>query len=344
MLDEALGELVCPTCRTVLEQRSNTLCCRACGRRFPVVAGIPDLRVTGDRYLSLEADRAKAEGLAGVRGGFADVVAAYWEQTPEVPPELARRYAARMVDGARRAAVHLDHLGEMTGRLLDVGCGTGGLVAAAAARGVRPVGVDIALRWLVVAQRGLREAGVDAALVAADGALLPFPRVSFDVVTCVETLEHAHDQRGLLHGCLGVAGPEGRVYMVTANRFSLLPDPTVRLWGLGFLPRRAAVSYVRRRRRTRYHHMRPLSVIELRSFLGPHPSASIGPARIPPPPPGASRARQALQTPYEWLTRQRRCSRLLTAVGPYLQVVQEPHVRRADVNNPDARRGTGVRS
>jgi SAM-dependent methyltransferase len=311
--------LICPSCRTDLARNVDGFRCAACGREYPIVAGIPDLRLGGDRYLSLDEDREKAIGLSEVDGGFAEVVRAYWRQTPEVPTALADRYARAMLDGGRRGDAHLRELGPVDGRLLDIGCGSGGLLVAAARRGLEVVGVDIALRWLVVARRQLEEAGVDALLVAADGALLPFRAGTFDVVTSIETLEHAADQRGFLFSCLGAVRAGGAAYVVTANRFTIAPEPSVGLWGVGFLPRRLAATYVGRRRRTRFQFVRPVSSSDLRALLGPETGARVAAAALPSVPPAARRPRRVVQALYE-SARRAGGRRLLTPVAPYLEV------------------------
>lgn len=318
----AMPNLVCPVCRGDLERTPDMMACIACGRGYPIVAGIPDLRVRGDRYLSLDEDRRKALELAAVEGDAVRLMEAYWERTPQVPAELARRYVASAAAGPDRAASHLDRLGALRGSLLDVGCGTGGLLVSAARRGARGVGVDIALRWLVVAQRRLRDLGLDrdVALIAADGAQLPFAAGSFDLVTCVETLDHAADQRGLLHSCLLATAPSGRTYVVVANRFSLAPEPTVGLWGVGYLPRRVATRYVAARRHTRYQHFRAISASEARAFLGVAHPARIGPAVLPAAVPGTGAGGRILRAAHGRLVAHPSSRGLLTGVGPYLEI------------------------
>lgn len=313
--------VVCPRCRAVLEERRDGRRCPQCGTVYPIVAGILDLRLRGDAYLTIEEDRRKAEMLDAVPGSGADVLRAYWRATPKVPSELADFYVRHALDGARRAEPHLDEIGAHRGVLLDIGCGTGGLLAAAFERGLVPVGVDLALRWLVVAQRLLADAGCDATLIAADGGNLPFRTQAFDYVTCVEVLEHSPDQRALLHGALEAATPTGVSYLVTANRFSVAPDPTVGMWGLGFLPHGLAVRYVARRRQTRYAHMRPRYRSELGAMLGPDTNAQIAPAPLPAPSSAATRARIRLQVWYEHLRRTRLGNVVLARIGPFLQVV-----------------------
>lgn len=317
-------ELVCPLCRYPLRRGALDLQCRSCGRRYPVVAGIPDLRLRGDRYLSLEADRAKAVALDEVPGGFEDALRAYWAWTPEVPAPLAERYVRSTLDGVHRGDRHLDRAGAHGGSLLDVGCGTGGLLVAAAHRGCAVAGVDIALRWLVVARRRLAEAGVDALLVAADGAVPPFPSASFDTVCCVEVLEHTSDQRGLLHWSRALARPDGRSYVVTANRFSILPEPTIGLVGVGWLPRSWAPAYVRLRRTTRYQYFRAPSVRELREWTaadgtdGRARRPVIAPAVLPAP--GRSSPIRLLVRVYDALGTRAVPASLLLRIGPYVEV------------------------
>ena len=57
-------ELCCPVCRADVAQAGQELVCRDCSRRFPVIAGIPDLRVFPDPYIGMEDDRKKGVGLA----------------------------------------------------------------------------------------------------------------------------------------------------------------------------------------------------------------------------------------------------------------------------------------
>jgi SAM-dependent methyltransferase len=270
-----------------------------------------------DRYLSFDDDRAKAQALAAVSGGFQATVDAYWGMTPEVPRPLADRFSATTARGLTRGAGFLDQLGPVGPHdtLLDVGCGTGGLLAAAASRGATVVGVDTALRWLVIARRYLGELGIDALLVAADGATLPFRSGSFTAVTSIEVLEHAADQRGLVNGCLAAADEStGRCLLITANRFTIAPEPAVRLWGVGFLPRRLAAPYVEARRHTSYRFVRPVSLAELRAFAGPRADVMVTPGELPPSQ-DASAARRMLQVVVERvLVRPRRAA----AITPFL--------------------------
>ncbi len=323
LMRAAQPSLVCPACRSSLTPvGADALSCEACALTFPVIAGIPDLRLVPDRYLTLEADREKAVAVDAVAGGFLEAVRAYWSMTPEVPPDLAERFSANMARGIVRGARHLETLGVVGPGdvLLDVGCGTGGVLATAGSRGATVVGIDTALRWLVIARRYLQELGVEAQLVAADGATPPFRSGTFTVVTSIETLEHAADQRGFVNGCLAMSDrPGGRCLLVAANRFSVAPEPAVRLWGVGFLPRRFAAPYVQRRRGTNYRFSRPVSLAELRALAGPRGDVHVSGMPLPPPPAGASFARGAV-----WgVARRISSQRTALAVTPFLALQRD---------------------
>src|SRR5512141_592070 len=97
--------LVCPRCRGPLEASGESLACSgACATTYPVVAGIPDLRVCADPYIGLVEDRAKGLRLLEEGAGltFAGLVELYYKITPEVPPVLAARYAAHHLAGELR--------------------------------------------------------------------------------------------------------------------------------------------------------------------------------------------------------------------------------------------------
>jgi 2-polyprenyl-3-methyl-5-hydroxy-6-metoxy-1,4-benzoquinol methylase/uncharacterized protein YbaR (Trm112 family) len=310
---------VCPGCRTSLTTMVEAYGCHECGRRYPIVAGIPDLRIEADRYLDLDSDRAKAIMLDELQLDFAGTVAAYWERTPEVPMQFAQRYSANMLIDEQRLSPHLDRLaalGMTAGVLVDMGCGTGGIVSEAARRGFTAVGVDLALRWLVVARKRMEAQGIRTLLVAADAARPPFAHATFDVCVSIEALEHTDDQRGFLNGCRLMVRPGGCTYLCTANRFSLLVEPTVGLFGVGWLPRRIAPAYVRWRRNTRYQHFRAVSRSELLAIAGPGEGVRIGPGVLPL---ARSRGRAGVSKLHAGLSRIAPSRELLARFGPYLE-------------------------
>ena len=59
-------EVLCPRCREAPDERPEELVCVACSKSYPIVAGIPDLRVAPDPWIGLEDDRAKAHKIVDV--------------------------------------------------------------------------------------------------------------------------------------------------------------------------------------------------------------------------------------------------------------------------------------
>jgi len=100
-----------------------------------------------------------------------------------------------------------------------VGCGGGILAEAMAAKGATVTGIDLAEKPLKVAMLHRMETGshVDYRLVSAE-ALADDAPGSFDVVTCMEMLEHVPDPPAIVHACAKLAKPGGLAFFSTINR------------------------------------------------------------------------------------------------------------------------------
>lgn len=246
-------EIICPACRADLRtETSDRLRCVACRRLFPVVLGIPDLRLQSDPYITIEEDRARAIDLHGRLEGlsFRDSVEVYYRLTPKVPARQARQFKRGLASAVPRAEAVLGQW-EATAdgssdRLLDVGCGTAPLLVIAHRRYRQVVGLDLALRWLVMGKKRLADAGVDAPLICGSAEALPFPDDTYQRVVADSVIENVSDQTLMLAECHRVLRPQGYLYVSTPNRFSLGPDPHVPLWMGGYLPPRIIDAYARR--------------------------------------------------------------------------------------------------
>ena len=119
-----------------------------------------------------------------------------------------------------RLAFIAERAGGLAGRrVADVGCG-GGLLAEAMARaGARVVGLDASEAALQVARLHAAEAGVevDYRPGTAEALAAEMPE-SFDVVTCMELIEHVPDPASLIRACARLARPGGHVFLSTLNR------------------------------------------------------------------------------------------------------------------------------
>ena len=117
----------------------------------------------------------------------------------------------------------IDRLSPLKGRrALDVGCGGGILADAMARRGAAVLGIDLAGKALKVAQLHALEAGTPSIQyreIAAE-ALAEEQPGQFDVVTCMEMLEHVPDPASVVRACATLAQPGGHLFFSTLNRNS----------------------------------------------------------------------------------------------------------------------------
>jgi len=172
-----------------------------------------DLRISDARYgLTLELRRCAACGFLYARGeDVAELTSLYRAMDDDgyVDSEGPRRVQMRwLVDRAR-------HLHPAARSLLDVGAGSGLLVAAATDVGMQAVGVEPS-RSLA---RRARTLGVGVHEGVLPHAALDGHR--FDIVTLIDVIEHVADPIGLLRGCAARLRPDGRLIVVTPDVSSL---------------------------------------------------------------------------------------------------------------------------
>jgi 2-polyprenyl-6-hydroxyphenyl methylase/3-demethylubiquinone-9 3-methyltransferase len=104
-------------------------------------------------------------------------------------------------------------------RVLDVGCGGGILTEAMAQRGARVKGIDLSDKALAVARLHKLESGVEVDYEAiAIEQLAQREPASFDVVSCLELLEHVPDPASTVSACAAAARPGARLFFSTLNR------------------------------------------------------------------------------------------------------------------------------
>jgi 2-polyprenyl-6-hydroxyphenyl methylase/3-demethylubiquinone-9 3-methyltransferase len=104
-------------------------------------------------------------------------------------------------------------------RVLDVGCGGGILADAMAERGAQVTGIDLSEKAIAVAKLHQLESGTTAEYrVVAGEALATETPGAFDVVTCMELLEHVPDPASTIAACATLARPGGTVVFSTINR------------------------------------------------------------------------------------------------------------------------------
>ena len=143
---------------------------------------------------------------------FSDLAHRWWDTESEFRP-LHQINPLRL--GWIEALVPLKGL-----RVLDIGCGGGILADAMARQGAQVLGIDLATKALKVAQLHALEAdtqGVDYREISAEALALEEP-AGFDVVTCMEMLEHVPDPSSVVRACAILVKPGGHVFFSTINR------------------------------------------------------------------------------------------------------------------------------
>lgn len=251
--------------------------CVSCVATYEVVAGIPDLRIDAPVWIDCVEDREQArymaEFMAGedletiirhvfrvVRGRKADNVE-FRTRLVLSAPERLRSEIIGWLDEATRAAP-----------FLDLGCGPGMLLAAAAAEGRSGIGVDVSMVWLVVAKRLIESYGGTPVLAAGFAEALPLEDASVRGVISLDVIEHVGDEVSYLREIDRVTAAGGMLALATPNRFSLGPEPHVRVWGVGWLPRSMQQRYAESRSGMSYAYTRLLSTFEARRLIRRHTS------------------------------------------------------------------------
>jgi 2-polyprenyl-6-hydroxyphenyl methylase/3-demethylubiquinone-9 3-methyltransferase len=115
---------------------------------------------------------------------------------------------------------YIDRIAQLSGKtVLDVGCGGGILSESMAAKGAAVTGIDLGDKALKVAKMHLLESGrqVDYRKIAVETLAEEQPG-RYDVVTCMEMLEHVPDPASTVRACAQLVKPGGHVFFSTLNR------------------------------------------------------------------------------------------------------------------------------
>ena len=142
---------------------------------------------------------------------FESLAARWWDPESEFKPlheinPLRMSYISRIINPAGK-------------KVLDVGCGGGILSESLALEGATVVGIDLAEAGLEVAKLHLLESGLDIdyqSISAED--LAEKETESFDVIACLEMLEHVPDPSLVIKACSKLVKPQGKVFFSTINR------------------------------------------------------------------------------------------------------------------------------
>ena len=143
---------------------------------------------------------------------FSDLAHRWWDKESEFRPLHEMN------------PLRLDWIGQLSPlagkRVVDIGCGGGILTDAMARKGAEVLGIDLSTKSLRVAQLHALEAAtpnVQYREVSAEALAAEQPG-SFDVVTCMEMLEHVPEPASIVRACAALVRPGGWVFFSTINR------------------------------------------------------------------------------------------------------------------------------
>ena len=142
---------------------------------------------------------------------FSELAHKWWDKTSEFKP-LHEINPLRLN--------YIDNVASLKDKtVLDVGCGGGILSESMAEKGAKVTGIDLGEKALKVAQLHSLDSGVtvDYQLIAVEQLAEQQP-ASFDVVTCLEMLEHVPDPASVVAACAKLVKPGGHVFFSTINR------------------------------------------------------------------------------------------------------------------------------
>ena len=143
---------------------------------------------------------------------FSEIAAHWWDPQGQFKPLHA-------INPLRLSFIEEKCAGVFGRKILDVGCGGGILAESLAVRGAEVTGIDMASASLEIAQLHSLETGVkvDYRCVSVETLAAEQPE-SFDVVTCMEMLEHVPDPASVISACAKLVKPGGKVFFSTLNR------------------------------------------------------------------------------------------------------------------------------
>jgi 2-polyprenyl-6-hydroxyphenyl methylase / 3-demethylubiquinone-9 3-methyltransferase len=142
---------------------------------------------------------------------FAELAHKWWDKTSEFKPlHEINPLRLNYIDQA---------IGLKGKNVLDVGCGGGILSESMAEKGARVMGIDLGEKALKVAELHSLESGiaVNYKLISVETLAEQQPE-SFDVITCLEMLEHVPNPASVIAACSKLVKPQGHVFFSTINR------------------------------------------------------------------------------------------------------------------------------
>ncbi len=319
---------VCPACHGGFEERGAALRCTACAREYGIVAGIPDLRLDSLAWVDFDVDRNRALLIDAMveRDGLEAAIDDVFVSSRGLTREQAVHRRRQILHGVEKNKEDIDDWlapALASEPAIEVGCGAGQTLAAAASRGQPLAAVDVSLEWLVIAKHLVRRYGGEATLAAGAAECLPLADGSIGGFISLDVLEHVSDQQVYVREIARVLRPGANFALSTPNRFTLGPEPHVGVWGVGFLPERFQKSWVKLASGRSYEHTRLLSAFGARKLF--EDTGALSPSIVFPAIPKSdlalfSSGKARLAAMYNSLIRRGAVQRLAPFFGAYYRI------------------------
>lgn len=204
-LDTLLTLLACPLDLNALTLTNSNLNCKACGRSFEIIDGIPVLLSNNDK----SNQKVRKTELFEESAEYFERVYVKRVKEWKLIPYLSETFQAA------------------DSWTLDVGTGAGILPLLNAKRGIFSVGMDVSLHGAKVGQAKARELGLtNCFFVVGDAVHLPFKSNAFQLVTNYTAIEHIYEPEACIRDMRRVLRPGGRLLLNTINNFSVMAGKT----------------------------------------------------------------------------------------------------------------------
>lgn len=279
------GQFSCPACRDELINAIDGLSCQACQKTYPLVGGVPDLRLLDIKTNALFADDAQRAQILRSRSpslSLPELIRLCYELPGSRTKEALDCTVSFMLNGKMRMGQLLEGFSDFAaeqgwqipkgGRALDLGSGCGMTTSGLLQDYVEIYGINPAEDEMVVAQKinqEQHEGKINFCL--ALGEQLPFPDNFFELVVAADVIEHVVDPKAVLREIERVLKPGGMLLANSPNKYNIFtPDGHVHIKYVGFIPSLFREAYVRWRTggaSWKLRNIRLLSYGQLRSGL-----------------------------------------------------------------------------
>ena len=284
---------ICPNCQCdQLYSQGKYYACEGCQERYRIIYGIPDFRTYPFPYSDSEGvevrtllesyDRLDFVGLCRLRFGF-------FLDNGKTEKELQRVHDLHEASLKSLVDYHMDHSdifsmnlkrfrhiigkkgAQTEGSALELGAGRGTQIPDMLSLYRNVVAMDNSMAEMILTKKLLEQKGLleRVQLVCACSESIPFLASSFDAGNMRSVLEHVEDQQRSIREIHRVLRGGGILLLESPNRFTFRREPHVKVYGVGFVPRRWMKGYVDlvTGRQLTYEGIRNLSYFELRRLL-----------------------------------------------------------------------------